>query len=358
MSARPAAPAPAPARVLPWTGGREVLAGALCLHLAVATLGLVLPQPLLAGLGAGLALLSAGVLVAHRRRPRLPASTVAIVGVVAHGLIGPLVLGATTGLQTFLLVLPALALVDRSLPWSTRLGRAGASIVGYGLFVAILDGASPIAPLGAAARSLVTELVRVGALAVVGALTWAAVQAQERAAAADRTAADTDPLTGLLRRQPAFAAARQLRARARAEDRTVVLLVVEIDEMSAAVERAGEPGADALVRTTALRLASSLRRGDLIGRLGRAEFLMVIAGVAQDQVWDVLDRVHRVTETDVALPPRAGAPTSAADPLVSGRVSLGLATWDDDELLEECLSRADAALYQNGLRTGVLGATA
>lgn len=333
-----------PTGQLPWTRGGEVLGGVTGLHGITAAVGLAMGLPVLAGIGGLLFCLSLAVWIAHLRSQRVPADVVAIAGVVVHGVFGTVALGPESGAQGFLLVLPALALVDQALPVASRLARAAVALGVYAAFVFIMTDIPPLWRLPGAELELLAECARVATLGVVGGLAWAAARNQEQRRARERRAAETDPLTGVLRRTPVLQRARTLQAELRQSGKEISVAVVDLEGLHAAQLLGGPDATDALLQETASRLELCLRQADLIGRLGPAEFLLVMPGLDGRRAFGLLERLHKATGRPVSLPDGRQ---------LHSQVRVGLVGWTGDELIEECIARADAAVYRDRSADGL-----
>jgi diguanylate cyclase (GGDEF)-like protein len=139
-----------------------------------------------------------------------------------------------------------------------------------------------------------------------------------------------DPLTGLWTRDAFTRQARRL-----LRNRHAVVVLADVDRFKQVNDTHGHAAGDALLATTAARLAHSVGRSGVVGRLGGDEFAAVLVdrdGTAADQL-AVLGRIlARPIETV---------------PGVHTSVSLGWVRRADhpDEDLSALLRRADEAMY-------------
>lgn len=144
------------------------------------------------------------------------------------------------------------------------------------------------------------------------------------------TLARTDPLTGLPNR---LALSEHLEGEAnRAHGLYVVLL--DLDHFKQINDRYGHAVGDEVLKEVGRRLRSSLRKGDMLGRWGGEEFMIVMRGESQH---DVLAAVERLRE-DIAFWPfeQVGAVSA----------SFGVAEGHIGDSIHHLLERADKALYQ------------
>ena len=96
------------------------------------------------------------------------------------------------------------------------------------------------------------------------------------------------------------------------------------DDFTLVNDRGGHAAGDRLLAELARVWTASLRPGDLLGRFGGDEFVLLVAGATEDQVHELLARLARAHPA----PWRWGAVACA-----------------DEETLDEALARADARLY-------------
>jgi diguanylate cyclase (GGDEF)-like protein len=147
--------------------------------------------------------------------------------------------------------------------------------------------------------------------------------------------ASTDPLTGVLNRRGVDHAAGRMFALARRSGRSLTVVVADLDRFKDINDRFGHALGDLVLRRFAARCEAVSRDGDLVGRIGGEEFVMVLADASAAVAVSVMERL------------RASLPAALADlgiPTVTA--SFGIATLSErDQDLATLLMRADAALY-------------
>lgn len=151
-----------------------------------------------------------------------------------------------------------------------------------------------------------------------------------RQAAIDRRYAGVDDLTGVLRRGIGEVALQHELDRARRTERPLVLTVIDVDGLKAVNDCSGHAAGDALLRSVAEAITSSVRSYDVTVRWGGDEFVCVLSDMS------LADAERRLEDVRAAL--RSVAPEAS--------ISAGLAARGGDEPLQDLLDRADAALYQ------------
>ena len=159
---------------------------------------------------------------------------------------------------------------------------------------------------------------------ITSTMIWVAVAVLNNLNSRLRADAHTDALTGLLNRTGFALAAAQQRAMAGRRGEPLALAVIDLDDFKLVNDRGGHAAGDRLLVDLAGVWTASLRPGDLLARFGGDEFVLLVAGAAEDQVDSVLARLARSHDA----PWTAGAVVCA-----------------DDESLDEAIERADARLY-------------
>lgn len=94
-----------------------------------------------------------------------------------------------------------------------------------------------------------------------------------------REAALTDPLTGLPNRRAAMEGLAAMAATAE----PVAVIAVDLDHLKEVNDGEGHAAGDALLQATAERLRENVRPGDLVGRIGGDEFIVLLSRVADRQ---------------------------------------------------------------------------
>ncbi len=148
-----------------------------------------------------------------------------------------------------------------------------------------------------------------------------------------------DPLTGLANRRNLDRTLKQRLSSARGRNAGSALLFIDIDDFKSTNDRLGHDMGDNLLKEVARGLHDAVRAGDMVGRWGGDEFLVLPVGVdSPEEVYELADRILTRFEQELllgdAMPFRA-------------RLTIG-AAWSDDSILkaDQLIRAADAALYE------------
>ncbi|WP_457600437.1 diguanylate cyclase [Hydrogenivirga sp.] len=140
-----------------------------------------------------------------------------------------------------------------------------------------------------------------------------------------------DALTGVLNRRAFYEFARKLLALARRENRSMSLIMCDIDYFKSFNDTYGHSMGDLVLREVARALQRNTRGGDLIARYGGEEFVILVHGDIEKAKL-VAEKLRRVIEE---LHPQGLKITC----------SFGVTQYIPGENLEELINRADKALY-------------
>lgn len=174
-------------------------------------------------------------------------------------------------------------------------------------------------------------------LYVVGTAFIVVVMAKEHVVLMHKTAAVTDPLTGLFNRRGYDEAAQRLIAMQARKGEPVTVLMFDLDHFKSINDRFSHQIGDEALRVFAKTASGAMRATDILGRLGGEEFSAILPG-GLDVAFGVAERVRAAF--DVAGEEIGGL-------LVRATVSIGAASIPASEAhLEALIARADAALYR------------
>lgn len=146
-----------------------------------------------------------------------------------------------------------------------------------------------------------------------------------------------DDLTGAYNRRYMLHALARAGANGRRVDHPVCILLLDLDSFKSINDRHGHAAGDAVLRRFCEVVARVVRSGDVFGRVGGEEFLLILPGADQVDTARCVDRLRqRLRETDW---------TDIA-PDLSLTASSGIARWAPDDSADTLLARADMALYR------------
>jgi diguanylate cyclase (GGDEF)-like protein len=163
---------------------------------------------------------------------------------------------------------------------------------------------------------------------------WLQDELRTRNAELDRVAR-IDMLTNIYNRRHLDEHLRSVISAARRHDRTIGVLIVDIDHFKNVNDEHGHLAGDAVLREVAARLAQAMRTEDALGRWGGEEFLAVLTDTPPEGVRVMAERLRQVI---------AAAPFTLDDgSQIRVTVSVGHASGTEDA--EVLVHRADDALY-------------
>jgi diguanylate cyclase (GGDEF)-like protein len=140
-----------------------------------------------------------------------------------------------------------------------------------------------------------------------------------------RTAASTDPLTGVFNRRAWEAEAARHLARAVRTGEPLSVAILDLDAFKEVNDREGHSAGDMLLCDLTSCWSRRLRRADLLGRYGGDEFVLCLPATDEVGTWEILAQLDATH----------GFPWTA-----------GVATVRDGDTLSTVLARADAHLYE------------
>lgn len=146
-----------------------------------------------------------------------------------------------------------------------------------------------------------------------------------------------DPVTGLYNRQHLETVLPASIDSARAGDRSLAVLLVDLDALKPFNDRWGHAAGDRMLRGVAETLLANVRPSDTVARMGGDEMAIIMPDTDADTAAGVAARL-----VDVIGRMGAGSGRMAG---VSITVSIGMATLTPADDADSLLARADKALY-------------
>ncbi|MET0718252.1 MAG: diguanylate cyclase [Pseudoxanthomonas sp.] len=153
-----------------------------------------------------------------------------------------------------------------------------------------------------------------------------------------RLSAEQDALTGMLNRNAIDLALGRAFQEAHKQDQSLAVLFVDVDGFKLVNDTHGHACGDQCLKHLAEVLIRALRPGDVVGRYGGEEFLVLLTGPGDEQAREIGERIRLQVE-ESAL--------HWQDRQVRMTVSVGVATrLPHEQTPAQTLERADRALYE------------
>ena len=172
-------------------------------------------------------------------------------------------------------------------------------------------------------------------LYAVGAAFIVLVLTKERTLRTHKTAALTDPLTGLFNRRGLIEAARELTQTNVRRGRPITVLAFDLDHFKSINDRFGHAVGDEVLRLFASVASTNMRVSDFVARVGGEEFAAIISGTLDEGIM-VAERLRVAFES---------AGRTVAGRYIGATVSVGVAAHAAATNIDALLARADEALY-------------
>ena len=146
-----------------------------------------------------------------------------------------------------------------------------------------------------------------------------------------------DDLTGTLKRDPALDRLHDAARRPRTPGSETAVLFIDLDDFKLINDRWGHLAGDAVLKSFAERIRSSVRTGDTVARMGGDEFLVLLAAVhGMDDALAVAEKIRA----------RCAEPVMAPEGAVSATISVGVTLVNPVESGDAIIARADRGMYQ------------
>jgi len=165
-------------------------------------------------------------------------------------------------------------------------------------------------------------------------------QVNEQLAAANHSLIEMtriDPLTGLLNRRGLIAEAEVERQRFIRQKEPLGLMIADIDLFKGFNDEHGHACGDRVLTDIADLLKHSIRDVDRVARWGGEEFVLLFPGTSEVGLANIAEKLRQQIEHHKV---------NYEGKTLSLTMTFGGAIYHDTETLDECLGRADAALYR------------
>ncbi len=276
-------------------------------------------------------LLYVGVGVLLNRRHNGKAVLLLLAEVSVHALLAVLMLGWDSGFHSYVLVMLPLIFVSALRHLRHKVVLGAAVLLLYLAMDAAVHGSSPVYAASTLTLNLLRWFNTSTTFLILAYLLHRYYTAVRRAEEQLCRVASTDPLTGALNRRSLL------------EQRDAgwlvgpaSLLIGDIDHFKSINDRCGHDGGDRVLVDVCRTIQASVRPGDMVGRWGGEEFVVLLPDTDAPLAAQVAERIRAALQQ---LSLRHG------DQAVAVSMTFGVATRQPDEAMAACIARADIALY-------------
>ncbi|NDY72165.1 GGDEF domain-containing protein [Desulfobacter hydrogenophilus] len=181
-------------------------------------------------------------------------------------------------------------------------------------------------------------------LGLIGVGCWLAADAAFKRKQAElelKNLATRDTLTDLPNRKLLYDRLAQLLAQAERSKQKIAVLFIDLDKFKQINDGFGHEAGDIVLKQTALRLTTALRRGDTVARMGGDEFVALLADVKDDETVNavaqkLIDVIGQTIQID-----SQGETTNQ-----SVGASIGISIYPTNgEDIDSLINAADTAMY-------------
>lgn len=156
--------------------------------------------------------------------------------------------------------------------------------------------------------------------------------------------ATTDSLTGIYNRRYLFQFAQAELERARRYQRPLSVLLLDIDRFKDINDTYGHGVGDRALQVLANTISRLLRHEACFGRYGGEEFIVILPESDVQAAVAIAERFRKAV-AQVSIPSDEQSVKDSSD-FVKMTVSIGVATYQEEETLDHLFKRADRALYR------------
>jgi diguanylate cyclase (GGDEF)-like protein len=164
------------------------------------------------------------------------------------------------------------------------------------------------------------------------------VESARKQAELYRELAGTDSLTKLVNRRQFLEVAEVAVQQLKIEQGQLAIIMLDIDHFKNVNDQYGHKAGDEVLSTVAASIKQSLRPGDVAGRYGGEEFVVLVSGASLNQCLKIAERIRQAV---------AQQTYHIGQVVVGVTVSLGVAWMNPDRMfpLDALINCADQAMY-------------
>jgi diguanylate cyclase (GGDEF)-like protein len=320
--------------------GISVVAGFT--HIAFCALFFWAGVTTLAYINVGSILSYVAVFVLAHRGAIEKAWAVTVLEVLGHAILAVWVIGWDSAFHYYILLVIPVAVISSIRPVSLK----AATVLGVMLTYLVLDVAlrhqGPARTLPPGVIDGLHYFNVVGVMVILIFLAGYYYYLINQASAALHEMASTDPLTRLKNRRAIGEIMRREVSRMRRASTQLSFILCDLDHFKSINDTKGHDVGDLVLRRVSSTLTEGIRDVDFVARWGGEEFLVVLPDTDTQGAMIVAERLRQHID---ALVMEAGAETFKVS------MTLGVAALEPSESAEQCIARADTALY-DGKRAG------
>lgn len=254
---------------------------------------------------------------------------------LTHATIATAIMGWESGFHYYALFLVTVTFVGTRTRKQTMIARAAALIclyVGLSAWAESNPAFGEVSKSTAYALRLFNMVVSLGGLAF---LSYYYAETVRRVENELHALATTDTLTGLNNRRRLLEIADYELLRTGRSNSPLSVIMCDIDHFKHINDKFGHASGDqVLVQVTGL-MQKSIRQQDTLCRWGGEEFVILLPETAMQEAVSIAERM-RLSIAEVGDTPQALTPVT---------ITLGVAQWRSSETIQECIDRADEAMY-------------
>ena len=147
----------------------------------------------------------------------------------------------------------------------------------------------------------------------------------------------TDPLTGLSNRRDVMEKLGLEHLRSCRNKKPFSICICDIDHFKSVNDTHGHAAGDAVLRQVARTFRSAIRGTDIAGRWGGEEFILAFPETDLAGAMETIEKLRKKIAEDPAV---------YEDQPIPVTLTFGIARCNPEESLENCINRADTALYK------------